>query len=152
LIPFVQPVGAPQPLARGFQTAGGSNALDSQMAAQALMGNTLLSHAPALSSQSQLNPLRPVFTLASGHSHSDAQIRQVSKDFEAIFLQMMLKEMRNSVQKSGLMGNSEATQFFESMQDEQLSHQLANAGGIGIGDIIYKQLQKASFPHQKTFS
>jgi flagellar protein FlgJ len=49
------------------------------------------------------------------------------------------------------MGNSQATQFFESMQDEQLSHKLADAGGIGIGDILYKQLQKASLPHQNSF-
>lgn len=139
------------PLNQSYSVSGNSSALESQLAAQALMGNTLLSHAPALSGQSQLNPLRPVFNLSAGPNHSDAQLRQVSKDFEAIFLQMMLKEMRNSVQRSGLMGNSQATQFFESMQDEQLSHKLADAGGIGIGDILYKQLQKASLPHQKLF-
>ncbi len=152
MIPFIQPITGVQPFTQGVQAAGNSNAMESQMAAQTLMGNTLLSHAPTVSGQSHMDPLRPVFNLTEAHSHSDAQIRQVSKDFESIFIQMMLKEMRNSVQKSSLMGNSQATQFFESMQDEQLSHQLANAGGIGIGNVIYKQLQKASVSHQKTFS
>jgi Rod binding domain-containing protein len=121
------------------------------MAAQALIGNNLLSHAPVLSGQSHLNSLHPVFDLTATHTHSDAQIRKISKDFEAIFLQMMLKEMHNSVQKSGLMGNSQATEFFESMQDEQISRQLASAGGIGIGDMVYHQLEKATGPHQNLF-
>ncbi len=115
------------------------------------MGNTLMSHVPSLSNPNQLNSLRPVFDLNSNHVHSEAQLRKVSKDFETIFLQMMLKEMRNSVQKSGLMGDSQATSLFESMQDEQISRQLASAGGIGIGNMIYGQLEKAVAPHQKSF-
>lgn len=141
-----------QPSTQYFpQSSGNVFSTDSQLAAQALIGNTLMSHAPSLSSKGMLNPIHPVFDLGSAHAHSDAQIKKVSKDFEAIFLQMMLKEMRNSVQKSGLMGNSQATDFFESMQDEQISRQLASAGGIGIGNVIYGQLQKASAPHQKSF-
>lgn len=98
----------------------------------------------ALSSIHTLNPLSGVKT------HSDSQLHKVSRDFESIFLQMMFKEMRHSVEKSNLFGNSQATEFFESMQDEEVSKQLASAGGIGIGDQIYQKLKQATEPHMKS--
>lgn len=121
-----------------------------QMANQALLSNTYMSHQPAFSKQAPLNPLHPVFQLNSGSAHSDAQLKKVSKDFEAIFMRMLLKEMRDSVQKSGLMGDSMATGFFESMQDGQLADHLASAGGIGLGAMVYRQMQKDYSSHQKT--
>ncbi len=122
----------------------------SQLAAQTLLSNSYLSHAPAFSKQGQLDPLRPVFDLNSAHVHTDAQMKKVAQDFEAIFLRMMLKEMRDSVEKSGLMGNSQATDLFQSMQDEQMANKLAGAGGIGLGSMVYQQLQKDYSAQQKT--
>lgn len=119
--------------------------LASQAAGQTMTGSANSTLMP-LSSVRALNPL------SGTKNHSDAELKQVSQKFESIFVQMMLKEMRNSVQKSNLMGNSQASEFFESMHDEQLSKQLASSGGIGIGDLIYKKLQQVTMAHQKTFS
>ena len=70
----------------------------------------------------------------------DAQLKEVCQDFESIFVNMMLKEMRKSVNKSGLMGDSFATQTFEEMYDEELSKSISKGKGIGIADMMYKQL------------
>jgi flagellar protein FlgJ len=90
---------------------------------------------------------KPVFTLAphirslnAPQVHPDAQLKQVASQFEAIFLRMVLNEMRNSVPKSDLMGNSLGLDFFQSMSDDQLSSDLSSAGGIGIGKAIYQKL------------
>jgi flagellar protein FlgJ len=150
LTPYVNPVQLFQnatPSTPGLN--GDSFVSNYQMANQALMSNTYMSHVPAFTKQAQLNPLHPVFQLNSSSTHSDAQMKKVSKDFEAIFMRMLLKEMRDSVQKSGLMGNSMATGFFESMQDGQLADHLASAGGIGLGSMVYRQLQKDYSSHQK---
>jgi hypothetical protein len=119
--------------------------LASQAAGQSMMGSSNSDLLP-LSSVRGLNPL------AGPKTHSDAELRQVSKNFESIFMQMMLKEMRNSVEKSSLLGNSQATEIFESLHDEQLSKQLSYSGGIGIGDLIYQKLQQVTVAHQNTFS
>jgi Rod binding domain-containing protein len=37
------------------------------------------------------------------------------------------------------------------MQDEELSKQLASAGGIGIGDQIYQKLKQVTEPHIKSY-
>jgi peptidoglycan hydrolase FlgJ len=127
--------------------------LATQAATQAMSGS-LLSKSPTLNPlKPTLNPLKPTLNPLSGvKTHSDAELKKVSKNFEAIFMRMLFKEMRNSVQKSGLMGNSKAMEFFETMQDEQMSEKLASAGGIGIGNIIYQRLKASTVPHQKTFS
>lgn len=84
--------------------------------------------------------------------HSDQQLKQVSQSFESIFLRMIFKEMRNSIQKSGVMGNSRAMEFFETMRDDQLSEQMASSGLLGIGKMVYERLKETSLAHQKTFS
>lgn len=100
---------------------------------------------PLTASTAALNPL------SGNNNHSDAQLKKVSKNFEAIFMRMLFKEMRNTVQKTGIMGNSQALDFFETMRDEQLSETLADSGGLGIGKMIYQKLKEASLPHQKSF-
>ena len=121
-------------------------ALASQSASQVMLGTTAAAPKHFASLSPTLNPLSGVKT------HSDEELRQVSQKFESIFLQMLFKEMRNSVEKSGLLGNSQATEFFESMHDEQLSEQLSLSGGIGIGNMVYQKLKEATVAHQNTFS
>jgi peptidoglycan hydrolase FlgJ len=100
-----------------------------------------------------LNPLHPVLnSLSEPQDHSDAELKKVSKDFEAVFMRMLFKEMRSSVEKSSLMGNSRAMEFFENLQDDQMSSKLASAGGLGIGNVVYQRLKATIVQHQKTFS
>lgn len=73
----------------------------------------------------------------------DAKLRQVCKDMEAVFLGMMLKQMRATVPKTGLMGGkSNASEIYQSMLDDEMSQEMAKAGGIGLGDMLYRQLSR----------
>jgi len=81
--------------------------------------------------------------------HTPAEMQKVAKQFEAIFLRMMLKEMRSTVEKSGLSANSPAMKLFESMQDDQTADSLSNQG-IGIGNLVYQQLAAKLQHLQKT--
>jgi hypothetical protein len=99
-----------------------------------------------------LNAPRAMNSLDGTKTHTDIELKQVAQNFESIFIQMMFKEMRNSVEKSNLFGNSQATQFFESMKDEEMSKQLAASGGIGLGNMVYQSLKQATESHLKTFS
>jgi peptidoglycan hydrolase FlgJ len=69
-----------------------------------------------------------------------AQVKNVSREFESIFLGYMLQQMRKTVPEDALMGNSPAKDIFQSMQDEELSKELSRAGGIGLASMIYSQL------------
>ena len=106
------------------------------------------SAAPGMS----LNAAKALNSLNGPKDHTDTQLKKVAQNFESIFIDMMMKEMRNSVEKSSLFGNSQATQFFESLRDEEMSKQLSTSGGIGLSNIIYQRLKQATATHLKTFS
>jgi Rod binding domain-containing protein len=53
----------------------------------------------------------------------------------------MLKEMRKSVNKSGLLG-SDAMETYEQMFDQQVALGMSRAGGIGLAPFIERELQK----------
>ena len=69
-----------------------------------------------------------------------AQIKNVSREFESIFLNYMLQQMRKTVPEDSLMGSSPAKDIFMGMQDEELSKELSRAGGIGLAAMLYSQL------------
>lgn len=70
----------------------------------------------------------------------DAAIEPVAKQFEALFLQMMLKSMRAAVPEGGLFSDS-SVDMYEEMLDSQLSVTLSDQGGIGMAEAIVSQLK-----------
>ena len=65
--------------------------------------------------------------------------KEVAQQFESIFINMMLKSMRDATERSGLL-DSEATKTYESMFDQQLSTELAGKGTFGIAQALQNQL------------
>jgi flagellar protein FlgJ len=75
---------------------------------------------------------------SAAHANSPEAIRGAAKQFEAIFLNMMLKSMRDATPHDGPL-DSEQSKTFTSMLDQQLSQTLANKG-MGLAEILIKQL------------
>lgn len=71
-------------------------------------------------------------------------LKKVAQQFESMFVQMMLKNMRqaNAVFEKDSMMNSEETKFYRDMHDDQLSLTLSHGRGIGIADAMYKQMTR----------
>jgi flagellar protein FlgJ len=70
----------------------------------------------------------------------EQQLKQACKGFEAMFLTLMYREMRATVPKDPLFGESNAQKIFKDMRDTQLMQNVADAGGLGLADMLYKQL------------
>lgn len=71
--------------------------------------------------------------------NSEDAIEPVARQFEGIFLQMMLKSMRDAVPEGGLFEDS-GRDMYQDMHDKQLAVSLAAQGGIGLADTIVRQL------------
>ena len=71
----------------------------------------------------------------------DAKLREAANDFEAIFIQQMLKTMRKTSFESDLLPKSEGEKVFQSLLDEQYSQLSAKSGSLGFGEMIYQQLK-----------
>ncbi len=69
----------------------------------------------------------------------DAALKSAAQQFEAVFMNMMLKSMRDSVDQDGVF-DSEQTRQFTSMLDQQLSQSLSTKG-IGLADVMMHQLK-----------
>ena len=65
--------------------------------------------------------------------------RETAQQFEAMFIQMMLKTMRQASEGDELLGGSQV-EMSRDMYDKQLSIELSKNGAIGIGDLMLKQM------------
>ncbi|MDR1664550.1 MAG: rod-binding protein [Clostridiales bacterium] len=78
---------------------------------------------------------------SAGDAKRNEEIREACEEFESYFLQMMFREMRKtSFSEGGLFEKSHAEQIFTDMLDEEVSKQSAKHGGIGIAEMMYKQM------------
>lgn len=76
---------------------------------------------------------------AAAHQNSPQAAQQAAKQFEAVFTQMMMKSMRDATMQGGLLGNDQE-KMFNGMLDDQLAQQLTSSKGIGLADMMLKQL------------
>ena len=81
------------------------------------------------------------FSLANSKTPENvAQIKKLSEDFEAIFVEIVLKSMRETVDKSQLTDGGNGEQIFQSMLDSEYAKVLASQRSSGIADSIEKHL------------
>jgi flagellar protein FlgJ len=66
-------------------------------------------------------------------------LRQVAGQFESLFLNMMLKSMRQASLADGIFDTSQSDMYQE-MADQQLAMNLSSQGGLGLQDVIMRQL------------
>lgn len=69
--------------------------------------------------------------------------KEVSQQFEALFLQMVLKSMRDSIQKDELFGSDGGKDQYVSMFDQQLAYNISKTNqGIGFASKIEEQIMR----------
>ena len=78
-----------------------------------------------------------------GQARQDAKgaMRETAQQFEALFLQMMMKSMRDSIVKSEL-SESNTMETFEGMFDKEVSVQLAKKNSLGLADMLVRNLEQ----------
>ncbi|ADE10813.1 flagellar assembly peptidoglycan hydrolase FlgJ [Sideroxydans lithotrophicus] len=70
----------------------------------------------------------------------DKALKAAAQQFETVFLNMMLKSMREATPQDGEF-DSEQTRMFTGMLDQQLAQSMASRG-IGLADIMVEQLSR----------
>jgi flagellar protein FlgJ len=76
---------------------------------------------------------------------SPEALKEVAKQFEAIFLSNILKGMRDAKLADGI-ADSDQSKFYTDMYDKQLAVHLSGKPGVGLADLIVKQLGHNSEP------
>ncbi|MGH8253991.1 MAG: glucosaminidase domain-containing protein [Steroidobacteraceae bacterium] len=78
----------------------------------------------------------------SAKAEDPQAIRQAARQFESLLTNMLLKSMRDA-RLSDSLGDSEQTQFYQDMFDQQLSVQMSQGKGIGLADMLVQQLTRS---------
>jgi Rod binding domain-containing protein len=68
-------------------------------------------------------------------------VRKTAEQFEAYFIQQMMKTMRDSIEKSDLVegGNME---MYQDLMDKEVSLSMAKRGGMGLADMMERQMNQ----------
>jgi flagellar protein FlgJ len=74
-----------------------------------------------------------------------ANIRPVARQVEGMFVQMMLKSMREALPKDGLF-SSDSTRLYTSMYDQQIAQQMTAGKGLGLAEMMVKQMTDGQAP------
>ncbi|MGP3590924.1 flagellar assembly peptidoglycan hydrolase FlgJ [Vagococcus sp. WN89Y] len=70
---------------------------------------------------------------------SEESIKAAAKQMEGLFVQMMLKSMREASFKGGIFDNQQS-EMFTSMSDQQLAQNIADNGKMGFADLMVSQM------------
>jgi flagellar protein FlgJ len=73
--------------------------------------------------------------------HPDAQMRDACSKMESLFLHYLLKEMRSTIDKSGFISGGRAEEIYTSMLDSEMAKEAARKGGIGLAELLLRQLE-----------
>ena len=78
----------------------------------------------------------------SARAGSPEALKTAATQFEAMFVNMMMKSMRDATPQDGMM-DSQQTKMFTTMLDQQTSQNIAKKG-IGLADMLVRQLSKTT--------
>jgi flagellar protein FlgJ len=77
---------------------------------------------------------------AQARQSPDQALKAAAQQFESVFLNMMLKSMREATPQDGMF-DSEQTRMFTGMLDQQLAQNMSSRG-VGLADIMVQQLSR----------
>jgi Rod binding domain-containing protein len=75
---------------------------------------------------------------------SNPALRKAAEQFEAMFLQVMLKTMREATasnEEGDLMGSS-TTKTYEALFDQEVAQEMAKKGGVGLANMLVKSFER----------
>jgi flagellar protein FlgJ len=111
------------------------------------MSNSLLPAAPMPMATSTANTYTDVNGLAAlkKDSSSPQALHAVAQQVDALFLQMMLKSMRDAGADQGGTDSNEMG-MYQDMFDKQIALTLSQHQGLGLGSLLTRQLSSAAAP------
>jgi len=79
----------------------------------------------------------------------DKRLKDACKQYESVFLNQLMSEMRKTIPKSGLMGEeggeggeSNEKEMYDSMMDQEMANAWASSEGVGLANILYQQMKQ----------
>ena len=101
------------------------------------------SHMPSYAALHSVGTQTPI-----QHKQRDEALWKVSLQFESIFVQQMMSEMRKTVAKSDFLPSGFAEDVHASMMDQAIAEASSRHSQFGIAESVYRQLEAAQHKQQ----
>jgi len=75
-------------------------------------------------------------------STKGASNEKAAKEMEALFVSQLMKAMRQTVPKDGLMGGGKGEDVARTLQDEAIGKAMAERGGLGLAEQLLHSLNR----------
>jgi peptidoglycan hydrolase FlgJ len=85
----------------------------------------------------------------AAHGNDPTAVREVARQFESLFARMLIKSMRDAIGRDPIFG-SDQVEAYQSMFDDQLSLQMTRGHGLGLADMLVRQLQRRGVSGART--
>jgi len=72
----------------------------------------------------------------------EMKLNETCSELESLFINYLLKEMRQTIEKSGFISGGRAEEIYTSMLDTHMAKEFAHKGGIGLSSIFMEQLRQ----------
>lgn len=94
------------------------------------------------------NAIRPDSLPAAKAADGNGAERQKAlnnacREFESLFVDYMLKQMRQTVPQDGLFGGGQAEKMYTSMMDSEVAKEISRQRGLGLAPMMYHQMMGA---------
>jgi flagellar protein FlgJ len=77
------------------------------------------------------------------HDKQEARVTKATQDFEAIFIGMMLKQMRKSMAgENPLFGKSSESKLYQDMMDDKLAETMSRTGTFGLARAMKASIDR----------
>lgn len=67
-------------------------------------------------------------------------LKNACRDFESLFVNYMLEQMRQTVPQDGMFGGGQAEKMYTSMMDSEISKEISRQRGLGLAPMMYHQM------------
>ena len=118
---------------------------DPAVAAVGVGSAALPSVVPTLRTQVSGSDLRaPISQDPREADKSLQEMREAARQFESYFTFMLLKEMRKSIPKDGILSSGLGHDIYQSMYDEAIAEEMSKTGGLGLSKALMDQYLRTS--------
>lgn len=91
--------------------------------------------------QKTSNKFDKILASKINNKEEEAQLYKACQELESVFINQLIQTMRSTVPKSEFLGDSFATETFESMLYEEYANKMSKTNTMGIAQLIYQQLK-----------
>lgn len=85
-----------------------------------------------------------VYNKSIDDSKDAVKLKKACQDFESFFVGFMMNKMDDTVVKSNLFSGGRAEEIFSDMKNEAIAEESTKNRGIGIAQMLYKDLTQNS--------